>query len=334
MPLDAGAFSEKTDLAARGDGLAPLRPVVVRLAQDGDIGAALRAARESLDLAVEDIAQATRVRPAHIASLEAFDLAALPARPFVIGYVRAYARALGLETEAVVARFRQEAPDVDDRLRAPSGLSGTGRRFGALALSVVLLIAAVVGWNIVRHAAVAPHHEARPAVRAAPNRPAAGPTVLGAPLPAPPEATAPPTYETPGLAASPAPGPAPDPTGAPFVAGGAVYGAPAAGAHLILQASKPTSLVVRGEGGILFARQLAAGEAWRAPMTAGLVADVGNPASVQVFVDGLSRGDLSQPRTPLDSLLEQPSSDDSRGGTRPIPSSPAQAPAAAPGEHK
>jgi hypothetical protein len=304
MPLDAGAFAEKAGAAARADGLAPLRPVAVRLAVQGNVGAALRTARESLGLAVADIAQATRVRPAQIASLEAFDLDALPARPFVIGYVRAYARALGLETEAVVARFRQEAPDVDDRLRAPSGLSGHGRRFGVLALGVAILIGAVVGWNIMRHAAIAPRHVARPVMRVAPGRADPGPTVLGAPLPAPPEATAPPTYETPGLAASSPKTPDADPAGAPFVPGGAVYGAPAAGAHVVLQARKSTSLVVRGDGGIVFARQLAAGEAWRAPPSGGLVVDVGNPTSVDVFVDGFSRGDLSQGRTPLASLLD------------------------------
>jgi cytoskeleton protein RodZ len=306
MPLDAGAFAENTGARARGDGLAPLRPLAVRLTADGDIGSALRVARESLGLAVEDIAQATRVRAAHVASLEAFDLDALPARPFVIGYVRAYARALGLETEAVVARFRQEAPDVDDRLRAPSGLSGHGRRFGVLALIVALLIAAVVGWNIMRRAAVAPRHVTRAAMHLAPRRADPGPTVLGAPLPAPPEAAAPPTYETPGLAAPSTEPPDADPPGASFVPAGPVYGAPAAGAHVILQARKSTSVVVRGDGGIVFARQMAVGEAWRAPPSGGLVVDAGNPASLEVFVDGLSRGKLTQGRTSLDSLPDAP----------------------------
>jgi cytoskeleton protein RodZ len=306
MPLDAGAFAENTGYAARVDGLAPLRPQTVRLDVDGNVGAALRSARESLGLAVEDIAQATRVRPAHVASLEAFDLVALPARPFVIGYVRAYARALGLETEAVVARFRQEAPDADSMLRAPYGLSVRGRRFGVLALGVAFLVVALVGWNIVRHAALAPRHVSRQAMRAPAGRVDSGPAVLGAPLPAPPEATAPPTYQTPGLAASPAAAPDVDPVGAPFSAAGAIYGAPAAGAHLILQARKSTSLVVRGGAGIVFARQIASGEAWRAPASAGLVADVGNPASIEVFVDGLSRGDLTQARTSLDALAGAP----------------------------
>ncbi len=305
MPLDSGAFAENKDRPASVDGLGPLRPLPVRLNASGNIGAALRAARESLGLAVEDIAQATRVRAAHVASLESFNLDALPARPFVVGYVRAYARALGLETEAVVARFRHEAPDVDDTLRAPSGLRGHGRRFGALALGVAVLIAAVVGWNIVRHAAAAPRHVTRAVMHLEPRSADSGPAVLGAPLPAPPEAAAPPTYETPGLASS-AEAPDADPVGASFVPSGAVYGAPAGGARLILQARKSTSVVVRGDGGIVFARQMAAGEAWRAPPSAGLLVDVANPASTEVFVDGLSRGKLTQGRTPLDSLLEPP----------------------------
>jgi hypothetical protein len=307
MPLDAGSFAEGRDRNTRADGLAPLRPLPVRLNSAGNIGAALRAARESLGLAVEDIAQATRVRPAHVASLEAFNLDALPARPFVVGYVRAYARALGLETESVVARFRHEAPDVDDRLRAPSSLSGHGRRFGVLALGVAGLMAAVVGWNIARHAAVAPRHVTRAVMGLAPRRADPGPAVLGAPLPAPPEAAAPPTYETPGLATAPAQGADPDPVGASFVPAGPVYGAPPAGARVILQVRKSTSLVVRSDGGIVFARQMAAGEAWRAPASAGLVVDAGNPTSTEVFVDGLSRGRLTEGKTPLDSLLETPS---------------------------
>ena len=87
------------------------------------LGEALRAARESLGLEIEDIAQATRVRGAYIAALEAFELDALPSRPFAIGYLRAYARALGLEPDAVVARFMTEAPVVDDgsaRARRPA----------------------------------------------------------------------------------------------------------------------------------------------------------------------------------------------------------------------
>ncbi len=307
MPLDAGSLGPQP-----ADGLLAERPgfrgpTPVTLDTDGDVGAALRAARERLGLAIEDIAQATRVRAAHIASLEAYDFAALPARPFVIGYVRAYARALGLETEAVVARFRAEAPSPDDRLRPPGGLRGQSRhrRYGWIAGAAVALLLAVVAWNVVRHVQTAPRPSASAAPRLIAPHPAPGPARVGAPLPAPPEADAPPAYQTPGLAGPPA-APAADPPGSPFVPGGAIYGA-ASGPGVVLQARKPTSLIVRGaDGAVQFARQLAGGEAWRAPAGAGLIADVGNPASVEVFVGGVSKGDLVQPRTPLASLSDAP----------------------------
>jgi hypothetical protein len=63
------------------------------------------------------------------------------------------------------------------------------------------------------------------------------------------------------------------------------------------------SLVVRGAGGaVLFARQLAAGEAWRAPDTAGLTADVDVPAAVEVYVQGRAVGPLTSAQTPLGAL--------------------------------
>jgi hypothetical protein len=64
------------------------------------------------------------------------------------------------------------------------------------------------------------------------------------------------------------------------------------------------SLVVRGDGGVVsFARQLAAGEAWRAPDGAGLTVDVDVPAAAEVYVQGHAIGPLTQPQTPVASLV-------------------------------
>jgi hypothetical protein len=72
---------------------------------------------------------------------------------------------------------------------------------------------------------------------------------------------------------------------------------------VILQAVRPMSLVVRGAGGtVYFARQLGAGEAWRAPDVAGLTIDVDVPSAVEIYVGGRATGLLSQPQTPLASL--------------------------------
>jgi hypothetical protein len=306
------------------DDLAALRPAKLVLAGEGHLGAALRRARESLDLDVHDIALATHVRAAYISAIEDNDLDALPARPFAVGYVKAYARALGLDQEAVVARFRREEPHRDTVLKAPLGTQF--RRGGRLRKFAVVMLAVVAGlasWNLVVRLRSAP---AKPIVAAAAAvavhpKPPPGPAILGAPLPAPVEASTPPPYETPGLAAATAVT-GPDaaaavtariaaeaaaarpagliPVGAPFQVHGAVYGAARGG--VILQAIRPMSLVVRGGGGISFARQLAAGEAWRAPPVAGLTADVDEPEAVEVYVDGKAVGPLKAPQTAISAM--------------------------------
>ena len=312
MPLDTGDIDAGGAALSAGDNLAGLRPVRIVLSSEGTVGEALRHARLSLGLAEDDIAQATRVRAPYITAIETFDFDALPARPFVVGYVRAYARALGVDAEAAVARFHAEAPKVDGKLRAPGGVRHDA--FGAVRAVLIIgavLAAAVGAWNVWRRM----EHTTPHAVPASPPRAsshvAVGPATIGAPLPTPPEATTPPVYVTPGLAApeakidpaAPAAAASVPGVGAPFVAGGAVYGAGAPGAGVILQARKSTTLVIRGGGAVYFARLLAPGEAWRAPSTAGLTADVGNPDAVEVFVGGVSKGRLGRTQTPLSELV-------------------------------
>ena len=305
MPLDTSDVTPEIEaVRLRADDLAPLRPIRVVLDECLALGPALRAARESLDLAIEDIAQATRIRSGYIASLEAFDIDALPARPFAIGYLRAYARALGVEPDAVVTRFLAEAPVVDETLRAPAGLRKAPRRLGVVSGAALLIAVSLTAWNIARHAKA---DSPRRAVVAShgPASHVEGPAKLGAPLPPPPEASTPPAYATPGLGAASDDLPAPV-LGTRFVQAGAIYGGPpvSAATDVILQARKSTSLIVRGGGGaVYFARELSPGEAWRAPAaTAGLTVDVGNPAAVEVFAAGVSKGALSAPQTPVANL--------------------------------
>jgi cytoskeletal protein RodZ len=267
----------------------------------------------------EDIALATRVRPDFIAAIEALDLEALPARPFAIGYVRAYARALGLDPDAVVARFRADVPREDMALPTPIGDDVRPRhRYGGRMLATAGLVAAVLAWNVLVHVRARPNHAPPPAARLAIPAPT-GPVVLGPPLPAPPEATTPPPYETPGLAKAvgevgPASGPgdpsAPAdlvPAGAPFIAHGQVLGAPAGSSAVVLQAVHPASLVVRGPGGaVYFARQLAAGQAWRAPDIAGLSVDVDVPRAMEFYVQGVAAGAVPPGPTSLASLTAAP----------------------------
>jgi cytoskeletal protein RodZ len=306
-------------------GVAALRPTKPILSEDGHVGEALRLARESLDMGLEDIASATHIRAQSIAAIERFDLDALPSRPFAVGYVKAYARALGLDQDAVVARFRREAPSEDADLRAPLGVR-LRRSVGVRRLGVALLIVgvALAGWNLRVRLRAEPQKAPASALHVLGKAgPDAGPAVLGPPMPAPPEATTPPPYETPGLAAATAvTGPDaaalatariaaeaeaarpanPIVAGAPFVAHGQIYGAPA-GAGVLLQAIRPLTLVVRVGGEVTFARALSAGEAWRAPAQDGLVADVDEPAAMEAYIGGKAIGPLTANQTAVSSLV-------------------------------
>jgi cytoskeletal protein RodZ len=311
MPLDTGAFAD----GLRAGGPEPqARRLRVSLDPGLEIGAALRIARESLGLTLEEISDETRVRARHLGAIEAARLDLLPSRPFTVGYVRAYAKALGLDADATAARYRAEYPSPDDELRTPVGVrhdrrGGRGGLLMALAGAAVL---AVVGWNVALHAmSIAPH---KGPATAAPhavavahtNAVASGPFGVGAPLPAPPEATAPAPYITPvvgpdGTATNAVVAkPVADAPATPFVAQGTIYGPAAGASNLVIQARKSISLEVRGAGGtVYFARQLAAGEAYRVPALPDLTAEVSNPASAELFEGGVSKGVFTEAQTPL-----------------------------------
>jgi transcriptional regulator with XRE-family HTH domain len=294
-----------------------------------DIGSALKALREQRRLSLEALADMTRVRRAYLADIEAMRLDRLPSRPFTIGYIRAYAQALGLDGEAAVERFKAEEPILDEPLRNPTGIGDTGDpRIVAIVGGVVVILVAIILWNIAQRAMLAnapppPTASAQAAAKAL-SQSAPQPVTLGMPLPAPVESTTPPPYETPGMPIITPDGtvtkpvlanpkllptaPPDDPATLPpyFQVTGQVYGAPKdQPSVLILQALKPASLVIRGQDGqIYFARQFAAGDAFRVPSSSGLMADVAQPNYFQVFVGGRSKGVLPAPQVLLSKLAE------------------------------
>lgn len=290
----------------------PLDPL---LAHD-TLGQALKAVRLERGLTLEAVAEITRVRRMHLEAIEAMALDALPSRPFTIGYVRAFAAALGLDGELAVERFRTEEPVFDETLHAPVGLDDNrDPRAATFIFAGLVMVAAIVVWNIAQRAMRAnapPPHQAPEAVayKALQNL-KSGPMTLGVPLPAPVESTTPPAYETPGLAN--AMGLPSDPTAirpradleAPpvdlaslpsvFAPKGRVYdsGNPQIPSSVTVQALKNGSLIVRGtDGSVYFARQLMAGEAYRVPAFSGLTLDVSEPRDFQVFIAGRSAGVL------------------------------------------
>ena len=71
-------------------------------------GAMLRAAREGLGLSPEDLATRTRINVRHIVALEESRYDALPGKPYVLGFARSLAKALGLDEHAVAEAVRSD----------------------------------------------------------------------------------------------------------------------------------------------------------------------------------------------------------------------------------
>lgn len=77
-------------------------------------GTLLRGARERRGLSVADVAKRTRIADRWINAIEEGRLDELPAPVFAIGYIRSYARTVGLDPGEIVERFRSCGPQRDD----------------------------------------------------------------------------------------------------------------------------------------------------------------------------------------------------------------------------
>ncbi|WP_461344057.1 RodZ domain-containing protein [Brevundimonas sp. GN22] len=286
------------------------------------LGERLRAARLASGMSFADLSTKTRVHTRFLKAIEQGDQSSLPSRIFTMGYVRIYAQVLGLDELEAVEDYKRENPEPGATLQAPTGAAfqEMRRRSPAILAVVAALGLAVVSWNIFqRLTRIEPPHPSD--LASVPKAWATEPSgedevlVLGGPQAAPPDQTVPPLYITRGLedqlmtddpdAAAAVVAPAP-PVQAAFNPRGALYGAPATNSITTLQATKPATLVVRqGDGRVLFARQLAAGDSWRAPMNVQATIDVSDPAAFSVYLNGELAEALPDNQTPLSRLNAQ-----------------------------
>ncbi|UAK24911.1 helix-turn-helix domain-containing protein [Sphingomonas nostoxanthinifaciens] len=75
---------------------------------DERVGDRLRAAREAEGLELTDVAQRTRIPIRHLAAIEEGDYSGLPAATYSAGFVKSYARLLGLDGQRLSQDFREE----------------------------------------------------------------------------------------------------------------------------------------------------------------------------------------------------------------------------------
>jgi cytoskeleton protein RodZ len=181
----------------------PMRPVPLESADGGrpgedgappgdrfaapraSFGPWLRAQREARGVSLPEIAEVSKISLRYLEALEQDRFDVLPAPVFVRGFLREYARVVGLDPDEVVNLFLVSMPRsaVERRIEpasAAKGRSAVSRR-GPLVFAIVsisLLVAAALGyWLTQRDDPPPPPERAQPAARGRPPETVAGPAI-------------------------------------------------------------------------------------------------------------------------------------------------------------
>jgi cytoskeletal protein RodZ len=243
-------------------------------------GSMLANARITAGLELADVARETRVPLRHLKALEADSHDELPALPYAIGFVKSFARAVGLDPEAVANQFRAETSKsahiptsvsmepLDER-RLPSRL--------LVVASIVVVVGIIAGLSAWGSGAFDP-----PA-----------PVIASAPAAAPPVAVQAPPTTVDGVVD-------PAAVSAPGAVVGAVAGAPMVGGPVVLKAREDVWIKVYDKTTRTSVKTgtLAAGESFAVPADPpGLLLWTGKAGALDVTIAG-------RPIAPLGGLVE------------------------------
>lgn len=132
--LPVAVVTSAADSRSESPTASALSSVAVDLADDaaGDLvmlGSRLRAARESSDWSREELASKARIPLAAIANIEAGNVAALGAVIYARGFMRSYARAVGVADDVVDAALHGH--QVEEPVLVAANPTGLGDRFAA-----------------------------------------------------------------------------------------------------------------------------------------------------------------------------------------------------------
>jgi cytoskeletal protein RodZ len=126
-------------------------PETIAPARLESIGRYLRRERELRQMSLEELAQVTRIPLRMLQLIEEDDFEKLPGEVFARGFLRAYARALGVEADEVLAVYGQNRRVVEARPAPVAAIvpPERGRRFGIAIALVILLILFTLALSIV-----------------------------------------------------------------------------------------------------------------------------------------------------------------------------------------
>ncbi len=305
------------------------------------VGQDLRAARLRRGDEIAQVSRALKIRKDHLEALEEDRLEDLPGKTYAIGFVRSYARHLGLDATAYVERFKRDISGrAEDKVHEPAPIhQDDGRRLPQgwrIITGAVLILLGWGAWHLLSPG-LNSNQPVPPAPVLNPPKPAA------APKPSPPAQTA-----TPSPAASAAP-PAADTSASPSTstpadqqaampppaegaktpatslppanvasaasptaesaAGGAVYGAGNANPRVILRARGDVRITVKtAEGQTILNRDLKPGDSYQVPNVPGMMMATNNAGAVEMDLDGIALGRAGEPQQVLGRVSLDPQS--------------------------
>lgn len=239
------------------------------------VGGALRRAREKRGMSLAEISRELCLKEDTLRALESRQYSALPKVPYCFGFVRTYARALGLDGEEMVRRFKVEIGDKPQnaKLHVPQPLRAS-RLPGRAAITVSLFVAAAAyaGWYLYT---AGPDTIIVPATTADAHAPMAPvPLIeaehakrLNAEVDAANKARAEAEAEKTGATTSAAP--------------------PEKSAGILIKAVSTCWVYIHDtKGKVVFHKTMQKGDEFKLPDGKGLVLDLGNPYGVQLVYNG------------------------------------------------
>jgi cytoskeleton protein RodZ len=305
------------------------------------VGQDLRAARLRRGDEIAQVSRALKIRKDHLEALEEDRLEDLPGKTYAIGFVRSYARHLGLDANEYVERFKRDISGrAEDKVHEPAPIhQDEGRRLPQGWRIITGAVVILIGWGawhllstenssnqpvppapvLSPPKPVAPPKPA-PLPQAATPSPAAGtaadtsqeaaatpPPAAGAKTPAtslPPSNAATMTSPTAAPASGAAVPAVPASNGA-----GTVYGSLNQNPRVILRARGDVRVTVKNaEGQMILNRDLKSGDSYQVPNAPGVTMATNNAGAVEMDLDGIALGRAGAPQQILGKVSLDPQS--------------------------
>lgn len=112
-------------------------------------GESLRKERELRGITLDEISQHTKVHPRFLEAIEHDDLSVLPAKAFAKGFLRSYAKVVGLDEDEVIANFeyRHRTLQIQEEAEKPSKrVTPASDNTAFIILVLLVAVLAVIVW--------------------------------------------------------------------------------------------------------------------------------------------------------------------------------------------